>query len=221
MARGGRGEGNRLLGLDIKTKEGLGGLEGGGVGGMGFSTAHLSLRVASHPVGIDGERVAGEMSTSPSESPQSDLEGLRFGDGMGVQEMMDRLIGSHERKSIGDFKALLVQGPSPPNPRDTQGRFVHQLQSQARFNRFRGFSAPPLEQIPSAQAQIFRNQEPETHQGPRHLVVQKLPNPPFQTRRVTGFPANANLGSMGFNGDRRLGLRPGPVEFFFEARSPE
>src|SRR5215471_7286559 len=66
------GEAHWLVGISIEDKAGVRDL--GGLGLIGFAVAaHLTLAVAAHAMGIDGQEVTAKMPCSASQQSQSDL----------------------------------------------------------------------------------------------------------------------------------------------------
>ncbi len=49
------------------------------------------------------------MPAGLSDSPHGHLDGLGFGDGVGVQEIVDGLVGGYERKTVCQFKPPVPQ----------------------------------------------------------------------------------------------------------------
>lgn len=148
--------------VGIEAKEGLQNLERFD----GFAPAiqaHLPLGVATHAMGIDSQKLSAEVSSCPSQQPQFNLQRFGFGHGVGCQQIMDGLVAGDKRQTVESFKALLAQGACFPHTRDAQGRFVNQLQRQARFHPFGRLTRPTRYQIPRAQPQMFRRQQPQSH----------------------------------------------------------
>ena len=95
---------------------------------------------------------------------------------------------------------------------------MDQVQSHARPESFSTALAPSTEQIPAAQAQMFRGQEPDADLVARNLVSQQLANLPFKAGWVARLGAFFASGALGLD-ELGCGFRPTGVEFFFANRS--
>ena len=95
---------------------------------------------------------------------------------------------------------------------------MNDLQSQARRHFFRAGPRPATEQVPSAQAQVFGQQQPDTDLVAGDLVGQQLAHLPLQTRRIGRLGALVVGGALG---EDEVGSRFGikGVEFFLEDRN--
>jgi hypothetical protein len=87
---------------------------------------------------------------------------------------MNRRIADDERKSIGQLEAALAEGARSPQAMIAQGGLMNQLQSHSGLDAFGGLAAPPAEQIPGAQPQVFGNEQPEAHEIAGDFVGQQL-----------------------------------------------
>jgi hypothetical protein len=95
---------------------------------------------------------------------------------------------------------------------------MDQLQSQARFHGFGRRPRPTAEQVPGAQAEVFRNQQPDADLVAGDFVGEQLAHLPFQAGRVAGFEAAFAARALGLDlAGRRLGVKG--VEFFFAGRN--
>jgi hypothetical protein len=100
---------------------------------------------------------------------------------------MDRGVGHYERQAVGQLEAATaVQGPFGTNSRRADCRFMDQLQGQAGFRTLRRLPGPATQQIPSAQAEMFGDQQPHTRQIATNLVGQHLPYTAFNVLRMAG-----------------------------------
>ena len=95
---------------------------------------------------------------------------------------------------------------------------MDQVQSHARPKTFSTALAPSTEQIPAAQAQMFRGQEPDADLVARNLVSQQLANLPLQAGWIARLEAFFASGALGLD-KLGCGFRPTGVEFFFANRS--
>ena len=96
---------------------------------------------------------------------------------------------------------------------------MHQLQGQTRCQVWGGLLRPRTQQIPSAQAEMFGNEQPQSDQITTDFIGQQLPDTPFQTGGIRGFGLNPCRGPLGL-GQQRQRLRS-QEEFFFVSRNPE
>jgi hypothetical protein len=100
------------------------------------------------------------MSGGLADLAQGQLQALRVGHGVALEQQVDGAIAGQERQAVEYFKTALAQGVLLANAGQAQGGFVNQLQGQARFNVFASALGPGAEQVPGAQAQVFRDQQP-------------------------------------------------------------
>ena len=95
---------------------------------------------------------------------------------------------------------------------------MDQVQSHARPKSFSAALAPSTEQIPAAQAQMFRGQEPDSDLVARNLVGQQLADLPLKAGWIAGLGADFASGALGLD-ELGCGFRATDVEFFFASRS--
>ena len=87
-------------------------------------------------------------------------------DRMGLQQLVNGAVGRQKRQPGGQLKALMPQGTAIAQRGAAEGRFVNQVQTQTRSQRLaRQITRPGAQQIPGAQAQVFRHQEKNPQQG--------------------------------------------------------
>lgn len=82
---------------------------------------------------------------------------------------------------MGQFKALLAQAALCAQARGTQGGFVDQLQGQAWFDVVCRPAGPLSEQVPSSEAEVFGDEQPEADEIPGDFIGEELSNAAFQT----------------------------------------
>jgi hypothetical protein len=70
-------------------------------------SAHLALAVAGHPMGIQRQKGAGEMSSGTAQLAQGNLGLLGVLEGMAVQEVVNGRVGRNEGQAVGQFEAFL------------------------------------------------------------------------------------------------------------------
>lgn len=146
------------------------------------------------------------------------LNGLGFGQGMGIEQIMDGPITGDKGQTVGHFKTLLAEGALLALPGEAQGGFVDQLQGEARFDFGGVFAGPSAQQVPGAQAQMFGDEQPDADEIAQDLVAQQLSEGPLDASWVSGFRAPGLFGALGVN-QPRLGGGERDMEFFFEDRS--
>jgi hypothetical protein len=78
-------------------------------------------------------------------------------------------------------------------------------------------SGPSTDQLPGAQPQVCRNQEPEADHMATDRVGQELAHPAFEACGVARCRLQTLFGSLSLNGRFRLWTRAGP--FFFAGHS--
>ena len=208
----------RLAARGIQEEKGLS-LFGGRLVGCGAALDHLPFGVANLAVRIQGEYLGREVATGTSELAEANLELERLLDRVGIKQVVDGAITRKKGQTIGQFKALVAKGAVIAKGRPAQGRFVDQVQSQARSQRLRTqFTRPGPQQIPSAQAQMLGHQQPEAQQIAGEFIGQELTNLALDAARVGG---NQSLSfSRALDRQRRrrvLGVEA--VEFFFAGRN--
>lgn len=95
---------------------------------------------------------------------------------------------------------------------------MHHLQCQAWLDFFGVVTGPTAEQVPGAEPQMFRDEEPQAEEGAGDFVGKQLANVTFQAEGIGGFFFDTLFCAVG--GDRRdYLLWVGCVEFFFEGRN--
>ena len=94
---------------------------------------------------------------------------------------------------------------------------MHHLQRQSRWEFSRAVARPAAQQVPRAQPEVFRDQQPQAHRGVTDLVGEPLPNAAFEAERIAVGLTNHLAGDLGLDLFGRP-ARPAPVEFFFEGR---
>jgi hypothetical protein len=133
------------------------------------------------------------------------------------QQLVNGLVGGQERQALQQAEAGLGQRAHGTQPRDAQRRLVNQLQGQAWLDPVGGLPAPAQQQVPGAQAEVLRHQQPQPQVGTTDLVGQELPDTAFQALRVT--PGRAVVRPAHDHRHIRLRVRLAAVEFFFVSRS--
>jgi len=214
--RGAEGDGHGLLGLYIKTEEGLEGFDGL-FRYLVAMAAGLAFGVGAQVVGVDGQQIALEVAAGPSQHAQGGLEGLGALDGQRGEQVVDGLVGGHERQAVGQFEALLAERGSGAHAGQAQGRFVEDLQGQARLDPGAGAVQPGAKHIERPQSQVLGHEQPDADHRPRDLVGQQLAHAALQVSRGGRLPARASAGALGRHFERLTG-RPKRVEFFFGGR---
>jgi hypothetical protein len=104
--------------------------------------AHLALAVAGDTVRIQRQERAGKMLGNAAQFAQANLELLGLLDGMTLQEIMDSRIGGYEGQAVGQFESFLGKRALMAVGTQTHRRLVDQMQTQARFDPFRGQAGP-------------------------------------------------------------------------------
>lgn len=115
------------------------------------------------------------------------------------------------------LEALLTECAPMTQTADAQSRFMDHLHGQARAEIPCGVgcAGPATQQVPTAQSQVFRDQQPEPEQRAGYLVGQPLTDAALYTQRIGGFAADLALGPMGLDAGGRRGGRAACVEPFF------
>ncbi len=157
--RGAGQESDGLAGVGIEGEEGLGHVDGASLAVL-FVPAHLTFAVAVQAVRVDDEDASAKVVAGATELAEGDLQLMGVGDGMTVEEEVDGDIGGDKGKSIGQFEAALPQAASFADAGDAEGGFVDQLQGESRFDAGAGASGPAAEEIPSAEAEMFGDEQP-------------------------------------------------------------
>lgn len=124
----------------------------------------MAFAVAFNAVRIESEDVALEVAEGRAEFAEGELEGLGFADGMSVKEVVNGGIGGDKVEAIGDFETVLTESAGVPFSGDAERCFVNELQSDAWLNVTGGGGGPATQQVPSTQAQVFRDKEPDAGQ---------------------------------------------------------
>jgi hypothetical protein len=94
---------------------------------------------------------------------------------------------------------------------------MHQLQSQAGFDAFRGLPGPAAQEVPGPQPKVFGHQQPQTEVRTADLVGQELAHAAFQTAGIGRLGTGKGPAALG--GQRWFNRRLAAMEFFFEGRS--
>ena len=159
------------------------------------------------------------VSAGLADSPHDHLDGLGFGDGVGVQEIVDGLVGGHERKTVCQFKPPVPKATRLANPCDAQGRLMQKLHRQSRFYILRRAPRPTAQHIPCAKTQMLRCQQPKPQVVAADPVSQLLPHAPLDGAGVRRFAPRIAFGAMGLD-LKDLVISYIDVEFFFPGRMP-
>jgi hypothetical protein len=146
---------------------------------------------------VDGQAAALEMTAGSAQQAQGDLEPAGLSHRATVQEVMNGRVGRDKGQSVGQLETALAQAAPLADAAHTESGFVDQLEGQARFDLRGGLAAPRAEQIPSAQAQMFRYQQPQADQRAADFIGQQLAHPPFQTFGIGGFWTAFEHGALG------------------------
>jgi hypothetical protein len=204
------------VGIGVEHEENLGDL-GGTFGLVVAVVAHVPLAVAAHAMRIDGQDPSLEVTRSPADLTQGDLEALTVDDGSSAQELVNGAISCEERDAVGQLEDVLIHGAAVPQTGGAQSRFVDQLQRQARLDTIRPLRGPRADQVPSTQLEQFGSQEPNASQVSHDLVGEQLAHAAFDTSGITGNGGRPGLCSLRLN--NWLGIRAVAIEFFFEGRT--
>jgi len=94
---------------------------------------------------------------------------------------------------------------------------MDQLEGNPWLDAFTWLSSPSTEQLPGAQPQVFRNQEPEADHIATDLVGEELSHPAFEADGVARFRFQTLFGTLRLNGRFRLWTIA--VQFFFAGQS--
>jgi hypothetical protein len=183
-----------------------------------FVPAHLAFAVAVQAVGIDDEHASAKVVAGATEFAEGDLQLMGVGDGMGVEEKMDGDIGGDKGKSIGQFEAALPQAAAFADAGDAEGGLVDQLQGESRLDASAGPSGPAAEEVPSAEAKMFGDEQPQADEVAAETVGEGLADAGFDGGGIARAVTADVFGGMGFDRwERSVGTEP--KEFFFEGRS--
>ena len=189
--------------------------------GMGilFAANHLAFAVTGYAMRVDGENVSVVVSQGATKFAEHDLHGLCLGNGMEFEQMVYGVVADDERQAVGDFESLLTEGSLLPLSGEAKGGFMHELQGDPGFD-VRGLAVgPSLEQVPSSQAQMFWDKEPDADHVTHDFITEQLSDMGFQAAGISRFRALSVLGSLTVNGFRWRG-RERQMKFFFAARTP-
>ena len=181
-------------------------------------TTHVSTAVAVRPVRVDQQQFPGEMASATTNLSQGDLKLLSFRLRVAVEQQMDRGIRRQEGQSVEEFEAAERNVHSFPDPLQTQGRLMNQLHRQSRLDPHRRLTCPAAEQVPSPQAKMFRDQQPQACHVVTDLVGQSLSHAAFDAEWIAVDAPHHLAGDLGrdFFGHP---ARAAPVKFFFAART--
>jgi hypothetical protein len=206
-----------LAGVTIQQEKGLGHF-GWFFFGAETVPAHLALAVAGDAVRVQGQERAGEMSAGPAQFAQGDLQLLGLVAVVTLEQVMDGRVGGDKGQAIGQLKPFLGKRARETVGTQTHGRFIDQMQSQAGFDVVGGLAGPGAQQIPSAQAQVFGQEQPNANLIARNLGGQQLADLALQTFGIGGRQALLMAGALGLNEAGRVGGIK-RVEFFFAGRN--
>jgi len=94
---------------------------------------------------------------------------------------------------------------------------MDQLECNPWLDALAWLSGPSTAQLPGAQPQVFRNQEPEADHMATDRVGQELSHPAFEACGVARFGGHTLFGALRLNGRCRLWTRA--VQVFFAGPS--
>lgn len=119
---------------------------------------------------------------------------------------------------VSQRESFLAEGAPGAQVARAERRFVDQLQGQPGLDGLRAAAGPGAEQVPSAQAQMVGEKQPDTDQVAGDFVGQQLADLTFQALRIGWGRALFLGGALGENRPgRRFGIKR--LEFFFEGRN--
>jgi hypothetical protein len=95
-----------------------------------------------NPVRVHGQDAALEVLAGPAQLAQSDWPWLRLLNGMGLEQIMDGLVGGNKGPTVGQLEPFLRERAAMPKGTEAQGRFLDQMQGQARFDSLGGLARP-------------------------------------------------------------------------------
>ena len=156
------------------------------------------------------------MSSRTAQFAQGDLELLGLLDGVTLQQMVDRQVGRDEGQAVGQLKTFLGKRAPLTVRAQAHGGFIDQVQGQARLDSVGRQAGPGAHEVPGAQAQVFRQQQPNADLVARDFVGQCLANLPLQAFGIGGHRALFFAGALGLDKLGRVGGIKG-AEFFLEA----
>ena len=206
-----------LAGVTIQQEKGLGHF-GWFLFGAEAVPTHLALAVAGHAVRVQRQESAGEMSSRAAQFARGHLHLLGLLDGVSLQEVADGQVGGDEGQAVGQLKTFLGERAPLAVGAQTHGGFIDQVQRQARLDSVVRQAGPGAHQVPSAQAQVLGQQQPNADLIARNFVGQCLADLSFQAFRVGGQRALFFAGALGLNELGRVGGIKG-VEFFSAGRN--
>jgi hypothetical protein len=123
---------------------------------VGSSEAEVEFIVV-----VDRQEISLEVSAGAPDVSEGDLQVQGLVDGVGVEQVVDGLIGGEERESVGGFEPFLGKGAGLAHAVDAQGGLVNELQSQARFDPLSGLSGASEEEVPGSQAKVLGDKKPD------------------------------------------------------------
>ena len=94
---------------------------------------------------------------------------------------------------------------------------MDQLECNPWLDALAWLSGPSTDQLPGAQPQVFRNQEPEADHMATDRVGQELSHPAFEAWGVARFRLQTLCGALSLTGRCRRWTIAG--QFFFEGQS--
>jgi len=203
------------VGVGIETEEGLSDLRRFSVAAA--AGTHLAFAPTADAMRVDGQEFPAEMTGGEAELSQGDLEPLRFGDRVLIEQMVDGYVGGDEGETVDQLETLLAQRACLPYAGDAQGGLMDQLQGQSRLDLLGWLLGPAAQQIPSAQAEVLGHQEPKSHEVAGDFVGQELPHAALDALGVARLEPSAKQGTLCFDG--WFSCRSVAIEFFFEVRS--
>jgi|GEM_PF-5550665 len=206
----------RLGRIRIEDKAGLSHLGWAGSGVCAMATP-LAFAGAASPMRVDDPQCPlGVSGGSPQASP-CHLKPLRVSDREGAQEWMDWEGGHDDRQTVAPCEPLGAQGPLRAHARDTSGGFLDPLACNPWRDALAWLSGPSTAQLPGAQPQGCRHQEPEADQLATDRVGQALSPPAFEAWGGARFRWQTLCGSLRVKGRGRLWTRA--VQVFFAGPS--
>jgi hypothetical protein len=203
------------MGVGIETEESLSDL--GRFAVAAAAGTHLAFAPTADAMRVDGQEFSAEMAGGEAQLSQGDLEPLRFGSRVLIEQMVDGYVGGDEGETVDQFETLLAQRACLPYAGDAQGGLMDQLQGQSRLDLLAWLLRPTAEQIPGAQAEVLGHEEPKSHEVAGDLVGQELPHAALNALGIARLEPSAKQGTLCFDG--WFSGRSVAIEFFFEVRS--
>jgi len=120
----------------------------------------MATGVAARPMGVNQQEFSLILFGDPADLSQGHLESLCLRYRVGIEQGMHGRIRGQERKSVEDLEAAEGDASSLADSPGTQGRLVDQLQSQSRLDSRGRLLRPAAQQVPRAQPEVFRDQQP-------------------------------------------------------------